>query len=349
MEYRILGNSGLKVSELCFGTATFGGGNEFFKAWGATAVDEAKRLIGLCLDAGINLVDTADTYSDGLSEEILGKAIEGRRNDLLISTKATFKTGKGPNDLGSSRYHLVTSCENSLRRLRTDHIDIYHMHGFDALTPVEEVLSTLNTLVTSGKVRYVACSNFSGWHLMKSLAASERYGWTKYAAHQVYYSLIGRDYEYELMPLGLDQKVSALIWSPLGWGRLTGKIRRGQPLPETSRLHATAGSGPQVENEFVYRVVDAIDQVAKENGRSVPQIALNWLLRKPTVASVIVGARNEEQLKQNLAAADFKLTEEQVRRLDEASTRPAPYPYWHQHQFAERNPLPPAYADGAAK
>jgi aryl-alcohol dehydrogenase-like predicted oxidoreductase len=218
------------------------------------------------------------------------------------------------------------------------------MHGFDALTPVDEVLSTLDSLVTSGKVRYVACSNFSGWHLMKSLAVSDRYGWAKYVAHQVYYSLIGRDYEFELMPLGMDQKVSALIWSPLGWGRLTGKIRRGRPLPETSRLEVTAASGPQVEDEYLYRVVDAIDEVVKENGRSVPQIALNWLLRKPTVASVIIGARNEEQLKQNLTAADFKLTEEQVKHLDRVSERPAPYPYWHQRQFAELNPLPPPFA-----
>jgi len=344
VEFRLLGNSGLKVSELCFGTGTFGGGDELFTAWGSTQVAEAKRLIGISLDAGINLFDTADIYSDGLAEEILGKAIEGRRNDLLISTKATFATGKGPNDLGSSRYHLITACEKSLRRLATDHIDVYHMHGFDALTPVEELLSTLDDLVQSGKVRYIACSNFSGWHLMKSLAISERYGWAKYVVHQVYYSLIGRDYETELMPLGVDQKVSALIWSPLGWGRLTGKIRRGQPLPEVSRLKATADLGPPVEDEYVYRVVDAIDVVAKENGRSVPQIALNWLLRKPTVSSVIIGARNEEQLKQNLKAADFKLTEEQVKHLDRASERVVPYPYWHQRQFVKRNPLPPSFA-----
>lgn len=344
MEYRVLGNSGLKVSELCFGTGTFGGTTEFFKAWGSTDVEEARRLIGVCLDAGINLFDTADIYSDGASEEILGKAIEGRRNDLLISTKATFKMGSGPNDLGSSRYHLIRACEASLRRLQTDHIDIYHMHGFDAVTPVEEVLETLDTLVRSGKIRYIACSNFSGWHLMKSLAVSEQYAWSRYVAHQVYYSLIGRDYEHELMPLGIDQKVSALVWSPLGWGRLTGKIRRGQPLPEKSRLHSTAEIGPPVQDEFLYNVVDAIDAVAKENGHTVPQIALNWLLRKPTIASVIIGARDEVQLKQNLAAADFKLTAEQVKSLDGASEKPAPYPYWHQNQFKERNPLPPAYA-----
>jgi aryl-alcohol dehydrogenase-like predicted oxidoreductase len=342
MEYRTLGGSGLKVSELCFGTGTFGGGNEFFKAWGSTGVEEGARLIGICLDAGINLFDTADIYSDGLSEEVFGKAIAGKRNDLLISTKATFRLGKGPNDIGSSRYHLISACENSLRRLGTEHIDIYHMHGFDGLTPVDEVLYALDTLVRDGKVRYIACSNFSGWHLMKSLAASERYGWAKYVAHQVYYSLIGRDYETELMPLGLDQKVGALIWSPLGWGRLTGKIRRGQPPPKTSRLKTTAESGPPVDDEFVYRIVDAVDTVARQNGKSVPQIALNWLLRKPTVSSVIVGARNEEQLRQNLVAADFKLTEEQVKLLDDASERTLPYPYWHQRQFVERNPLPPS-------
>jgi aryl-alcohol dehydrogenase-like predicted oxidoreductase len=342
MEYRTLGGCGLKVSELCFGTGTFGGGNEFFKAWGSTGVEEGARLIGICLDAGINLFDTADIYSDGLSEEVFGKAIAGKRNDLLISTKTTFRLGKGPNDVGSSRYHLISACENSLRRLGTEHIDIYHMHGFDGLTPVDEVLYALDTLVRDGKVRYIACSNFSGWHLMKSLAASERYGWAKYVAHQVYYSLIGRDYETELMPLGLDQKVGALIWSPLGWGRLTGKIRRGQPPPKTSRLKTTAESGPLVDDEFVYRIVDAIDTVAKQNGKSVPQIALNWLLRKPTVSSVIVGARNEEQLRQNLVAADFKLTEEQVKLLDDASERTLPYPYWHQRQFVERNPLPPS-------
>lgn len=341
MEYRLLGSSGLKVSELCLGTGTFGGGTEFFKAWGSTGVEEAKRLISICLDAGINIFDTADVYSDGLSEEILGEAIAGRRNNLLISTKAAFRTGSGPNDVGSSRYHLISACENSLRRLGTDHIDIYHMHGFDALTPVDEVLSTLDALVLSGKVRYTACSNFSGWHLMKSLAASQRHGWAKYVAHQVYYSLVGRDYEYELMPLGIDQKIGALIWSPLGWSRLTGKIRRGHPAPETSRLKATVDSAPPVEDEHVYRVVEAIDEVARENGKTVPQIALNWLLRKPTVSSVIIGARNEEQLRQNLAAAEFKLTEDQVKSLDRASERIVPYPYWHQRQFVERNPLPP--------
>ena len=340
MEYRQLGNSGLKVPVLSFGTGTFGGANEFFKAWGSSDVAEATRLVDICLDAGVNLFDTADIYSAGVSEEILGKAIAGKRNRLLISSKATFRVGDGPNDVGSSRYHLIESCENSLRRLGVETIDIYHMHGFDALTPVEETLKTLDTLVGSGKVRYIACSNFSGWHLMKSLAASERYGWSRYIGHQVYYSLIGREYEWELMPLGLDQKVGALIWSPLGWGRLTGKIRRNQPLPATSRLHKTAAMGPQIENEFLYKVVDALDEVAKETGKSVPQISLNWLLQRPTVANVIIGARNEEQLRQNLGAVGWNLTTEQVAKLDAASNRAPIYPYWHQRQFSERNPFP---------
>jgi aryl-alcohol dehydrogenase-like predicted oxidoreductase len=340
MEFRQLGYSGLQVPVLSFGTGTFGGANDFFKAWGSSDVAEATRLVDICLDAGVNLFDTADIYSDGVSEEILGKSIVGKRNRLLISTKATFAMGKGPNDLGSSRYHLIRACEASLRRLNTDVIDIYHMHGFDALTPVEEVLNTLDTLVRSGKVRYIACSNFSGWHLMKSLSVSERYGWARYVGHQVYYSLSGREYEWELMPLALDQKVGALVWSPLGWGRLTGKIRRGHPLPETSRLHKTADYGPQVDNEYLYKVVDALDAVAKETGKSVPQIALNWLLQRPSVCNVIIGARNEEQLRQNLASVGWNLTKAQVAKLDAASDLTPTYPYWHQRQFANRNPIP---------
>ncbi|MBN9661153.1 MAG: aldo/keto reductase [Acidobacteria bacterium] len=340
MEYRQLGHSGLKVPALSFGAGTFGGTNDFFKAWGDAGVPEAKRIVDLCLDAGVNLFDTADVYSDGHSEEILGKALEGKRKQVLISTKATFASGKGPNDLGSSRHHLTESLEASLRRLGTDYVDIYHMHAFDATAPVEETLATLDGFVKSGKVRYIACSNFSGWHLMKSLSVSERYGWSRYVGHQVYYSLIGRDYEWELMPLALDQKVSALVWSPLGWGRLTGKIRRGQPLPEVSRLHSTAEQGPPVPDEHVYNVVDALDEVAKETGKTIPQIALNWLLQRPTVATVIIGARNEEQLKQNLAAAGWNLTPEQVEKLDRGSQTQKTYPYWHQVQFASRNPLP---------
>jgi aryl-alcohol dehydrogenase-like predicted oxidoreductase len=340
MEYRLLGNSGLKVSALCFGAATFGGGTDFFKAWGSTDVAEATRLVDVCMDAGINLFDTANIYSNGLSEEILGEALKGRRHEVLISTKATFRLGQGPNDVGSSRHHLTKACEASLRRLGTDYIDVYHLHGFDALTPLEETLYTLDSLVRSGKVRYLACSNFSGWHLMKSLALAERHGWARYAAHQVYYSLIGRDYEWELMPLGLDQKIGALVWSPLGWGRLGGKIRRSQPLPPESRLHQTADKGPQPEIELVYNVVDVLDELTLETGKPIAEIALNWLLRRPSVSSLIIGARNEEQLKQNIGAADWALSGEQVARLDAASAVKLPYPYWHQRQFEERNPAP---------
>jgi len=340
MEFRLLGGSGLKVPVLSFGTGTFGGGNDFFRAWGASGVEEATRLVDICLEAGLNMFDSADIYSDGLAEEILGKAIAGRRDQVIISTKATFRSGPGPNDLGSSRHHLIKSCEASLRRLGTDYIDLYQLHGFDALTPIEETLGTLNNLVQSGKIRYIGCSNFSGWHLMKSLAISEKYGWARYVANQAYYSLMGRDYEWDLMPLGLDQKVGAIVWSPLGWGRLTGKIRRNQPLPKTSRLHATAEAGPPVSNEYVYRVVDALDEIAKETGKKVPQIAINWLLQRPTVSTVIIGARNEEQLRENLGAVDWSLTPEQMAKLDTASTVTPIYPNWHQRGFTERNPLP---------
>ncbi len=340
MEFRILGRSGLKVPVLSLGTGTFGGSNEFFRAWGSSGVPEATRLVDICLEAGVNMFDTADIYSEGESEKILGAAIAGRRDKVLISTKATFKMGSGPNELGSSRYHLVSACEASLRRLKTDYIDIYQMHGFDALTPVEETLSALNNLVQAGKVRYIGCSNFSGWHLMKSLDVSERYGWSRYVAHQAYYSLIGREYEWELMPLGIDQGVGCLVWSPLGWGRLTGKIRRNQPLPKESRLHKTADYGPPVDDDYLYKVVDALDEVAKETGKTVPQIALNWLLQRPTVANVIIGARNEEQLRQNLGAVGWNLTPAQVAKLDAASAVTLTYPYWHQRQFTERNPPP---------
>jgi aryl-alcohol dehydrogenase-like predicted oxidoreductase len=348
VEFRQLGSSGFKVPALSLGTATFGGGNDFFKAWGSSDVAEATRLVDICLEAGLNLFDTADVYSRGLAEQILGKAIANRRADVLISTKATFRMGPGPNDVGSSRFHLLRACEDSLRRLGTDYIDIYHLHGFDALTPIEETLRTLDDLVQSGKVRYIACSNFSGWHLMKSLAISEKYGWARYSAHQAYYSLIGREFEWELMPLGLDQKVGTIVWSPLGWGRLTGKVRRGQPLPESSRLHKTADFGPQVDDEYLFRVVDALDEVSKETGKRIPVIALNWLLQRPTVVNVVIGARNEEQLRQNLEAVGWSLTPQQIAKLDQASQKTPTYPYWHQHQFAERNPLPvPALPDDA--
>jgi len=338
MEYRQLG--GLKVPVLSFGTGTFGGNNEFFKAWGASGVEEATRLVDVCLDAGLNFFDTADIYSYGLAEEIISKAIASRRDRVLISTKATFPMGDGPNDVGSSRFHLLNACEASLRRLGTDYIDVYHLHGFDAVAPIEETLQTLDGLVRSGKVRYIACSNFSGWHLMKSLAISEKYGWARYVAHQAYYSLIGRDFEWELMPLGIDQKVATIVWSPLGWGRLTGKLRRGHPLPETSRLHKTAEQGPPVDDEYLYRVVDALDGVAQETGKTIPVVALNWLLQRPTVSNIVIGARNEQQLRQNLEVLGWKLTAAQVEKLDRASETTPAYPYWHQRQFRQLMPTP---------
>lgn len=342
MEYRQLGKSGMKVPELCFGCGTFGGKDEFFDAWGATGdIAEAKKMVAVCMDAGLNFFDTADIYSFGRSESVLGGAIKDhKREDVLISTKCTFRFGPGPNNVGSSRYHMIQALEGSLKRLDTDYVDVYHLHGFDATSPVEETLYTLDQFVKQGKVRYIACSNFSGWHLMKSLAVSDRYGWTRYVAQQVYYSLVGRDYEWELMPLGLDQGVGALVWSPLGWGRLTGKYRRGVGIPRDSRLQSKVvlESGPQVPEEYLYKVVDALDDVAKEVGKTVPQVALNWVLRRPTVASAIIGARNEEQLRQNLDVVNWKLTPEQIAKLDAASDVPLAYPYWHQRQFEDRNP-----------
>ncbi|MBT1706606.1 aldo/keto reductase [Fulvivirgaceae bacterium PWU5] len=345
MEYRQLGGSGLRIPVLSFGTATFGGGNEFFKAWGSTQVAEAARMIDLCLEAGVNLFDTANVYSRGMSEEILGQAIKGRRDKTLISTKATFPMGDGVNDFGSSRHHLIQQCEASLRRLGTDYIDIYHMHGFDANTPVEETLNTLNTLVQSGKVRYIACSNFSGWHLMKSLSVSERYGWARYVGHQAYYSLLTRDFEWELMSLGVDQKVGTLVWSPLASGLLSGKYRRNQPVPKEARVAQGGSPVPAhaTPDEVLYKVLDALDEVAAETGKSVAQISLNWLLQRPTVCNIIIGARTEEQLKQNLAAVGWNLTTDQVKKLDEASAMPTAYPYWHQRDHAMLNAAPALY------
>ncbi|WP_070105748.1 aldo/keto reductase [Burkholderia plantarii] len=340
MEYRHLGASGFKVPVLSFGTGTFGGKGEFFQAWGETDVAEARRLVDICLDAGLTMFDSADIYSGGASEQVLGEALKGRRDKALISTKATFRFDDGPNNVGSSRFHLINSVDAALKRLQTDYIDLFQLHGFDARTPVQEVLSTLDDLVRAGKIRYIGVSNFSGWHLMKSLDVADRYGYPRYVANQTYYSLVGRDYEWELMPLGLDQGVGAVVWSPLGWGRLTGKIRRGQPLPATSRLHKTADKGPQVPEEYLYRVVDALDEVAAETGKTIPQIALNWLLQRPTVATVLIGARNEEQLRQNLGAVGWNLTPEQVAKLDAASRVEPAYPYWHQAGFEERNPSP---------
>lgn len=343
MEHRQLGRSGLSVPVLSLGTGTFGGSNDFFKKWGQTDVAEARRMVDVCLEAGLNFFDTADIYSDGASEEILGEAIAGRRHDVLISTKATFATGSGPNEVGSSRHHLVRACEASLRRLKTDHIDVYFMHAFDALTPIEETLRALDDLVASGKIGYIGASNFSGWHLMKALATSERYGLARYVAYQGYYSLVGRDYEFELMPLGLDQGVGLMVWSPLGWGRLTGKIRRGQPAHSGRIAAGGAEGGPEVADEYLYTVVDALDAVAAETGKSVAQVALNWLLQRPTVCNIVVGARDEAQLRQNLGAVGWSLSADQVARLDAASHRTPPYPYWHQRGFDARNPKPTSW------
>jgi len=347
MEYRQLGNSGLRVPVLSFGTATFGGGNDFFKAWGSTQVVEATRMVNLCMDAGVTLFDTANGYSRGAAEEILGKAIHGLRDKVLVSTKATFPMSDEVNDYGSSRLHLIKSCEDSLKRLGTDHIDIYHMHGFDANTPVEETLKALDNLVQSGKVRYIACSNFSGWHLMKSLSVSERYGWSKYSAHQAYYSLLNRDFEWELMPLGIDQGVGTIVWSPLASGKLTGKYRRSQPTPQDARI-AQGGSpllGTQADDERLYSIIDVLDELSVETGKTVAQISLNWLLQRPTVSTIIIGARNEDQLRQNLGAVGWNLTPDQVKRLDKASEILPAYPYWHQRQFPMLNADPDLYGE----
>jgi aryl-alcohol dehydrogenase-like predicted oxidoreductase len=343
MEFRRLGGSGFMVPALSLGTATFGGGRGF-ESWGTNGVKEATRLVDLCLDHGLTMFDSADVYSEGVAEEVLGGAIKGRRERVIISTKSTFRSGPGANDVGSSRAHLIAACEGSLRRLGTDYIDLYQLHGFDALTPVEEVVRTMDDLVRSGKVRMVGCSNFSGWHLMKSLAVSEKHGLARYVAHQAYYSLLGREYEWELMPLALDQDVGTVVWSPLGMGKLGGKIRRGQPLPAVSRLNdpATAKITPPAEQEQIYRVVEVLDELAKETGRTVAQIAINWVLQRPSVATVIIGARDESQLMENFGATGWALTPAQVARLDAASAKQKTYPYWHQAGFSERNPFPTA-------
>jgi aryl-alcohol dehydrogenase-like predicted oxidoreductase len=337
MEHRRLGHSGLRLPVLSFGTGTFGGGNEFFRAWGSTDAAGATRLIDLCLDHGVSMFDSADVYSAGLAEEILGQAIQGKRDRVLISTKATFPTGTGANDYGSSRQHLITAVDKSLKRLATDHIDLLQLHGQDYNTPVDETLSTLDQLVRSGKVRYIGASNFSGWHLMKSNAVAERYGYARHVAHQVYYSLLNRDYEWDLMQLGRDEGIGAVIWSPFGWGKLTGMIRRGQPAKPGMRAHDIAGTGPLYEEERLFRIIDALDGIAKETGKTIAQIALNWLLQRPTVATLIIGARNENQLIENIGAIGWSLTPAQVAVLDAASDVPPAYPVWHQRGFALLN------------
>lgn len=345
MECRRVGRSGLTVSELALGAATFGGSGAFFSHWGQTDVEEARELVALAVDSGVTLFDTADVYSAGASEEVLGAALRGRRDDVLISTKAALPVSDRPGDAGTSRSRLVTAVDHALRRLHTDRIDVFQMHGFDAFTPIGEVIETLDVLVRQGKIRYTGVSNFSGWQLMKSLATSDAGHRTRYVAHQVYYSLIGRDYEWELMPLGAAEGVGALVWSPLGWGRLTGKIRRGRPLPERSRLHATANAGPPVDDDLLYAVVDTLVDIASDVGKTVPQVALNWLLRRPTVSSVIVGARDADQLRENLGAVGWELTAEHVTRLEDVSRRDVPYPYfpyYRQDGFARINP--PAFA-----
>jgi aryl-alcohol dehydrogenase-like predicted oxidoreductase len=340
MEQRRLGNSGLFVPLLSFGTGTFGGEGALFSTWGNIDVNEARRMIDICLDAGVTMFDSADGYSNGAAESILGEALAGRRDRALISTKVAFRRSDDPNDVGSSRSHLIVAVERALRRLKTDYIDLFQLHAFDALTPPEEVLSTLDDLVRAGKIRYTGVSNFSGWHLMKSLAVAERYGYPRYVAHQAYYSLIGRDYESELMPLGLDQGVGAIVWSPLGWGRLTGRIRRGEPLPAVSRVHGPMEIGPPVSDAYFFGVVDALDAVAAATGKTVPQIALNWLTGRPTVSSIIIGARTEAQLRDNLDAVGWTLAPEHVAALNAASDVTPAYPYWHQRGFSERNPPP---------
>lgn len=328
MEYRKLGKAGLQVPVLSLGTGTFGGTNEFFQRWGQTDVKEAARLVDLCLDHGMNFFDTANVYSQGAAEEILGAALRGRRNQTILATKATFQMGDGVNDKGSSRFHLLKACEDSLKRLGTDYIDLYLMHGFDSRTPVEETLRTLDGLVTSGKVRYIGCSNFAAWQLMKSLSVSEKHRLEQYVIYQGYYSLIGRDYEQELMPLIKDQGLGLMVWSPLGWGRLTGKIRRGQPLAE-GRIQAGGAVGaPPVQDELLYAVVDLLEEIAQETGKTIAQVAINWLLQQETVSNIVIGARNEQQLLENLGAVDWALTQEQLTALNTITIQTPIYPHW---------------------
>ena len=333
MQYRTLGRSGLKVSAISMGTFNFGGTGPF-KALGPLDVGAARRLVDLCLDHGVNLIDTANMYSLGLSEEIVGEVLDGRRDRVLINTKARMKVGDGPNDEGASRAHLIRECERSLKRLRTDHIDVYFVHEWDGTTPVEETVEALDTLVRHGKVRYVGCSNYAGWQVMKSLAAADRAGATRFATQQIHYTLEAREAEYELIPLSVDQGLGVMVWSPLAGGLLTGKHRRGQPTPEGTRQAAGWTEPPIRDEEKLWRIVDVLVDVGAAHGVSAAQVALAWLLTRPAVSSLVVGGRNEEQFNDSLAAVDLALTEEDLARLNEASQVPYIYPYWHQGNFA---------------
>ena len=333
MDYRQLGHSGLRVSSLTLGTMTFGGRDKFANV-GTTDVEGATRQIDMCLDAGVNLIDTADVYSGGLSEEIVGRAVRGRRERVLLATKARMPMGDGPNDAGLSRHHIIRACEASLRRLGTDYIDLYQVHEWDGATPLEETLDALDHLVDSGKVRYIGCSNYAGWHLMKALGISERRGYQRFVSQQIYYSLQARDAEYELVPVALDQGLGILVWSPLAGGLLSGKYRRGEDGPEGSR-HLTDWNEPPVRDEDqLYDIVDAVVEIAEEHGASPAQVALAWTLGRPGVASLVIGARTDEQLADNLGAADLVLSGEERTRLDELSAPPLLYPYWHQAKTA---------------
>ncbi|RCK45422.1 aldo/keto reductase [Thalassospira profundimaris] len=341
MEYRQLGRSGLRVPALSLGTGTFGGQGPLFSNWGTTDAREAASLIDICLEHGASLFDSADVYSDGASETVLGQAIKGRRDQVMISTKLGLPMGQGPNDYGTARSRLIAGTEQALSRLGTDYIDLLQLHAFDAHTPIEEVLVTLDDLIRAGKIRYIGVSNFAGWQIMKSLSIAERHGLSRYVANQVYYSLVGRDYEWDLMPLGEDQGLGALVWSPLGWGRLTGKISRNKPAPTQSRLHETSQFGPPVDDAKLYDIIDVLDEIAVETGKTVPQVAINWLLQRPTVSSVIIGARNQQQLIDNLGAIGWSLDKGQIARLNRVSDRTPPYPhypYYTQDGFALLNP-----------
>jgi aryl-alcohol dehydrogenase-like predicted oxidoreductase len=337
VEYRFLGASGLEVSVLSFGTMTLGGEGRF-AAMGNVQLDEARRLIEICIDAGVNLFDTADLYSFGKSEEVLGQALGARRNEIVLATKVFVRLEPGTNKTGLSRRHIIEACEASLRRLRTDYIDLYQAHNFDSFTPLEETLRAFDDLIHAGKVRYIGCSNYAGWQLMKALAISDRLGTSRYISQQINYSLIARDAEYELVPAGLDQKIGVMAWSPLQFGLLSGKFRRGESKPAESRLNSLDAPGA-IDQKRLYRIVDALAAIAEKRGVSIAQVALNWVTRKPGVDTVIIGARNEQQLRDNLAAATWTLTDAEVESLDEVSALPLPYPYWHQQKFAgDRNP-----------